>query len=108
MFTLKFQEKFFSLIVLGTYVLYFLILLGISSQAPVYLSYLEIFIKVYVSLFLIIRFNPFTFTKYNHLDRRIAFSAGLFLFSTSIISEFIKNYLDKIKNFIESKLKLFK
>jgi hypothetical protein len=100
MLALKIQEKIFSYIILSTYILYFIVLFGLSTQAPTYLSYLEIFIKIYVSLFLIIRFNPFTFTKFTYFDRRIAFSAGLFIFSTSIISELFKNYLDKIKNYM--------
>ena len=103
MITIKFQEKIFGYIIFSTYLLYFIVLFGLSTQAPTYLSYLEVFIKIYVSLFLIIRFNPFTNTKFTNLDRRIAFSAGLFIFSTSIISELIINYLDKIKKFIEIK-----
>ena len=103
MLALKLQEYMFSYIILSTYILYFIVLFGLSTQAPTYLSNLEVFIKIYVSLFLIFRFNPFTKTKFTNLDRRIAFSAGLFIFSTSIISELIKNYLDKIKMFIKSK-----
>lgn len=89
-----------------SYCLYFIAILGISTQAPIYLTYLEIIIKVYVSLFLIIRFNPFTNLIFTHLDKRIAFSAGVFLFSTSIVTQLIKNYLHFNKNFILNKLKI--
>lgn len=102
MFELKNQEKIFIFTIILSYILYFIAILGISTQAPVYLNYLEIIVKVYVSLFLIIRFNPFTTIQFTHLDRRIAFSAGLFLFSTSIISEIIKNNLDGIKTFFSN------
>ena len=105
MFELKNQEKIFIFTIALSYILYFIVILGISTQAPVYLNYLEMFVKVYVSLFLIIRFNPFSNLNFTHLDRRIAFSAGLFLFSTSIISEILKNYFDKIKSFIQFNLK---
>lgn len=104
MFELKNQEKIFIFTIILSYILYFIAILGISTQAPVYLNYLEIFIKVYVSLFLIIRFNPFTTINFTHLDRRIAFSAGLFLFSTSIINQILKNYFKKIKFFILEQL----
>ena len=105
MFELKVQEKIFVFTIILSYILYFIAILGVSTQAPIYLSYLEIFIKVYVSLFLIIRFNPFSHIKFTHLDRRIAFSAGVFLFSTSIINQFLKEYFKKVKNFILLELK---
>jgi hypothetical protein len=102
--SLSFQEKMFTYVIYSSYILYFIVLFGLSTQAPKYLDLLEIFIKIYVSLFLLIRFNPFRHVKFTDLDRRIAFSAGLFIFTTSVINEIIMHYVDVIKNNIKNKL----
>ena len=38
-------------------------MLGISSLAPEYLSYLRIFLKIYVALLLIYFYNPITYKE---------------------------------------------
>ena len=108
MFNLKIQEKIFIFVIYSSYILYFLALLGISTQIPKYLMYLEYFIKIYVSLFLIIRFNPFSDSIFTNLDRRIAFSAGLFIFTTSIINQFLINYINNFKNYFKKKWEFIK
>ena len=104
MFTISFQEKIFTYIIYTSYLLYFLSLLGISMNAGNYLNYLEYFIKIYVSLFLIIRFNPFRNITFTNLDRRIAFSAGLFILTTSLLNQFVGYYLDTVKNKLTQKM----
>lgn len=89
----KFQNTIFDFIVALTWILYILIALGLSATAPQYLDYLHSFIKIYVSLFLIYRFNPFRRIKLTNLDTKIAFSAGIFLLATTAIDGIIKNYL---------------
>jgi len=75
------------------YILYFAILIGMSSfNASQYLSDLQYYMKIYVSLFLIIRFNPFRRIEFTDLDRRISFLSGVFLF-TNLISQ---NWIEKI------------
>jgi hypothetical protein len=100
MWKLKFQEKIFTYVIYIIYILYFLSIFRLSSQAPEYLKYLHLFITNYICLFLIIRFNPFIKTTFNSLDRRVAFSAGLFIFTTSFINETLIYYYDEIKNSI--------
>jgi hypothetical protein len=94
---MKAQHELFSLLVYITWILYFVIFLGVSTQAPQYLDKLNYYVKIYVSLFLIFRFNPFRKVEFNELDREIAFSAGIFLFATTTIHTFLvtllKNYL---------------
>tara|TARA_Y100000741_G_scaffold296530_2_gene237275 strand:+ start:592 stop:891 length:300 start_codon:yes stop_codon:yes gene_type:complete len=53
------------------------------------------FLKTIVSLFLMIRFNPYGKFKFNKLDRKIVFSAALFLFSTTTVNDFIKYKFNK-------------
>jgi hypothetical protein len=48
--------------------------------------------KIYVSIFLIIRFNPFTQYEFNDLDRRFAFTSGMLILSTSAIAQLGEKY----------------
>jgi len=56
---------------------------------------------LYISLFLIYRFNPFRRVKFTGLDAKIAFSAGVFLLGTTAIDGIIKNYLSALKEYIQ-------
>lgn len=91
------QKHGFSVIIYLTWFLYFAILLGLSAKAPQYLNDLQYYVKMYVSLFLIVRFNPFTRVRFNELDGKIAFSAGVFLITTTAIDGLLQMYLDKLK-----------
>ena len=74
-----------------------LIALGLSATAPKYLSFLDYYVKIYVSLFLILRFNPFRHVKFTSLDKKIAFSAGVFiLFATTSINQTLISYINNI------------
>ena len=59
----KVQEHIFDITFVIIYVLYFVIALGLSATAPKYLAFLDYYVKIYVSLFLIWRFNPFINSK---------------------------------------------
>jgi hypothetical protein len=97
----KIQEHIFDFIFVIIYILYFVIGLGISATAPKYLFYLDYYVKIYVSLFLIWSFNPFNRRrKFTSLDRKISLTAGIFvLFSTTSINKIIIDYLKNILNF---------
>ena len=95
------QKHGFSIIIYLTWVLYFAILLGLSANAPQYLDDLQYYVKMYVSLFLIVRFNPFTRVRFNELDGKIAFSAGVFLITTTAINGLIQMYLEKLKGSLQ-------
>lgn len=79
------QMKAFDAVSIITVVLYIAIVFGLWSSAPEYLGDLQYYVKIYVALFLIYRFNPFRHVKFTSLDRRIAFSAGVFLLGTSLL-----------------------
>jgi hypothetical protein len=97
-----FQSQAFSFIMYLTWVLYFIILLGLSAKAPQYLNNLQYYVKIYVSLFLILRFNPFRQTRFTKLDASIAFSAGMFLITTTAIDKIVITYLKDIKAYLRS------
>jgi uncharacterized BrkB/YihY/UPF0761 family membrane protein len=71
--------------------------LGLSIYAPKYLHDLTSVLSLYVSLVLLWRFNPFRQKiKFNNLDRKIAFSAGLFMITTT----FLNKYIELIKHYV--------
>ena len=95
-----FQFRAFTLIIYVTWILYIVIALNLSVSAPEYLNYLQSFMKIYISLFLIYRFNPFRRVKFTELDSKIAFSSGLFLLGTTTIDNILTNYISSIKQYI--------
>ena len=95
----KVQEHIFDITFVIIYVLYFVIALGLSATAPKYLSFLDYYVKIYVSLFLIWRFNPFRNVKFKPLDKKIAFNAGFFvLFATTSINQKLISYFTTFFN----------
>ena len=95
-----FQLRVFTLIIYITWLLYIVIALNLSVSAPEYLNYLQSVMKIYISLFLIYRFNPFRSVKFTELDSKIAFSSGLFLLGTTAIDKILTNYISSIKQYI--------
>ena len=83
-----------------SFILYFVIAIGISANAPEYLGTLQSYTKLYVSLFLIWRFNPFRRVRFTELDGRIAFSAGIFLLTTTAFDSIVTYYLNSIKKVV--------
>jgi hypothetical protein len=101
--------KLYQLVYLyGTTLLYSIFLLtltGIVTFAPTHILTLQIFLKYYVCLFLIIQFNPFKKIKRISkkdidFERKIAFSAGMFLLLTSALTQVIYNKMGHLYNII--------
>lgn len=101
----SFQLKVYNTILITTYIIYFLALFGITLVNPLLVNKLEKIIQIYVSSFLIYRFNPFKTIAYNELDRKIAFSAGVFLFMTTSINSLLKYYITNFKTGIKTDIK---
>lgn len=93
------QNTIFNYIIFISYFLYILIALGVSAKAPQYLEDIQYWVKIYVSLFLIYRFNFLRKIQFTELDRKVAFSAGLFIFTTTIFNQILVTYLKEIKSF---------
>jgi len=91
------QHKLFDYVTFLTYFLYFVVALGLSASAPQYLDDLLFYTKLYISLFLIYRFNPFRQTKFTPLDAKIAYNAGIFLLITVAFNSILKIYIDLFK-----------
>ena len=90
------QYNAFIIFICISWALYILIALGVSTTAPQYLGSLQSVVKIYVSLFLIVRFNPFRNVTFTKLDTKIAFTSGLFLLATTAVD----TYLQQIKQYV--------
>lgn len=103
-------ENLFSISIFLLYVLYFLILFNIYENSNIklqeHLENLKFFLKVFVCSILIIRFNPiFDKNKFTEFDRRLVFSASLFLLGTTTFTDYIgyKDYiLYQFRNILQS------
>jgi len=96
------KEEIFTYAIYLTYFFYIVIALGLSQTAPIYLQYLDSFIRNFVSLFLIIQFNPFNnIAEFTQFDRKMAFSAGVFTFATSSVNQLLMYSFNKVKTTIK-------
>jgi hypothetical protein len=75
------------------YILYFVIAFGLNDNAPQYLSWISAVFLVYLSTFLILRFNPWRNTKFTEFDKTVAYNAGLQLLLSTIIAQSLITYL---------------
>jgi hypothetical protein len=97
----KYQEHLFNIVIYASYFLIIITALGLSETAPKYLSILDYYIRIYICLFLMWRFNPLrTHYEFTDLDRKIAFSAGAFILTTTALNQ----YLEDIKQYITNRL----
>lgn len=95
----KYQEMLFNFVIYVTYILVVVSTVGLSENAPRYLSIIDYYIRIYICLFLIWRFNPLrTSYEFTDLDRKIAFSAGVFILTTTALNQ----YVNEIKEYVSS------
>jgi len=96
----KWHQKLYYLLSYFSIFLYIVAFIGFSFNAPKYLLLLQEIMKIYISVILILRFNPYykiEFNKNNYeFDRKLAFSSGVFLLLTTGITTYIRSFLDKI------------
>ena len=89
-----FGENIFLYILYGSWIIYFISLIGTFKFDIQYLDILREILKVYVALFLIIQFNPYKKERMmSKFDKQIVFQAGIFLFFTSILGGIVKTYV---------------
>lgn len=95
-----FQEHLFDLFVFISYFLIILSSLGLSYIAPKFLNSLDYYVRIYICLFLMWRFNPFRdIDRFTELDRKVAFSAGLFIITTTALNKYLVQFKEYIKHF---------
>jgi hypothetical protein len=86
--------------ILSTYIFYIGAIIGVAFINPKWYRMLDNIMKLYVGLFLFIRFNPFRDdVKFTKLDREISFHAGAFILSMLLVNSAFASYIpDSIKN----------
>lgn len=94
----KYQNYFFNTFIFISYLLLFLSIFGFPQFSMKYLPIIDYYIRIYICLFLIIRFNPLRYNyEFTELDRKIAFSAGLLILTTSALNTYIEIIKEKSK-----------
>ena len=95
------SENIFLYILYGSWIIYFISLIGTFSFGIQYLDILREVLKIYVALFLIIQFNPYKNERMmSHFDKQIAFHAGIFLFFASVLGGIVKHYIPATNKFL--------
>jgi len=99
----KYQNTFFNIFIITSYILILISYLGYYTTAQSYLITIDYYIRIYICLFLIWRFNPFRkLDNFNVLDRKIAFSAGLFILTTTAFNNYLIQFQNRIRNILHS------
>jgi len=87
-----------------TFIIFILLFLGIIQKEPTYVSQVIFVFKVFISLYLMYRFNDFRKNvKFTELDRKVSFLAGTYLLLFSF-ADLIHAYSLKIKEFLKPHL----
>ena len=89
-----------------SYALFGLALTGVLTVDPRYVSTLQTGIKYYVCAFLLLRFNPLTHkparsAQTAEFDRKMAFSAGVFLLLTTAVTSVAASYVARARATVE-------
>lgn len=79
---IKKHNKWFNILLYSTYLLYGVVLLGLSSSAPKYLEILNFIFQLYVAIILILRFRN---RSKNDFDGKIGYNGGLLLLWITLI-----------------------
>ena len=91
----NFFKKVFLYSLYSSYILYFIVLIGIGGFAPQYLDYIRTFLKYYVGTILVILYNPITYKQkeFKDFDRKLVFSAGIFILLSTTALSAMEEYL---------------
>ncbi len=90
---------FYYFLVSILYTIYIVTFLGIYYVNPEYSKYLSIFIRLFISIFLLIRFNPFSKLVINTNDSILISASAFFLLINTGVTEYLYNYVNnKIEN----------
>lgn len=80
------------------YIFYIIIFFGTNTTNAIkYLSIISLCVKTYISLFLIINFNPWRETKFTRLDKDVAFNAGIQLLLNTAVADTMVAYLENLE-----------
>ena len=88
-FLYNIQDKLFNVFIFLSWILIIISAFGFSDTTK-YTYYLNYYVSIYICLFLMWRFHPFKKRyEFTNLDRKITFSASLFIFTTTILNQYL-------------------
>ena len=88
-----------------SWLIFILLIIGYFKTPPAFFVTFTFFVKVFIALFLIYRFNSYrTKITFTELDRKIAFSAGCFILLFSF-TDYVAVFTNELKSFV-SKIEL--
>ena len=87
------QNIIFDIAIFTWYALFALTHFGHFKGTAYYLDALNVAIKLYISLFLIWRFNDFRNVEFTKLDKKIIFNGALYLLMSTVL---VKIIIDKL------------
>jgi len=92
--------SYYNILLTLVHISYIFSFIGVSLVAPQYIVWLRNILQLYISIFLLYKFNPFKNKKIilDNVDTNIIFNAAILLFTSSIIGEYIKYRYESIKN----------
>jgi len=97
------QERLFDGFIIFTYFFYITsFVLGLMVINPAIYEYMDYFVKLYVGVFLIWRYNPYRTTKFTHLDRKLSFHAGIFIVMTLAVRSIIQYLFPNDKELVDN------
>jgi len=101
---LKWHQKLYMYGTMVSIIFFILSIIGISYDHFKYIPTLQFILKLYVSIILIIHFNPYTEYKKSDVqqrfDRKLAFTAGIFLLLTTSFINSLEYYIKNTKDII--------
>jgi len=104
-----FQENAFDYIFYLLYTLIVISALGFSESVQKYIEDIDYYVRIYICLFLMWRFNPLrTSYEFTNLDAKIAFTAGIFILTTTALNQYITNIKDKATNKVKNIITKYK
>lgn len=90
----KIQDVLLTGFIIFSYASLVLYALGRPLLSPHTMQLINEYVQVYLVIFLLLRFHPFRHhlrVPFTELDRKVVFSAALFLLSTSILNRYVSN-----------------
>lgn len=98
-------ETVFTYTVLMLNIAYIGVAVGLLSKKPEILDKIDYSVKVFISVFLVWRFNPLFPAKFTEFDRKVVFSAGTFLLTVTIVDYYLSEYVKSAKQTAKSVVK---
>jgi len=95
MISYKIQDTLFNLFIVISYILLALIISGYKN-ANNYLQIIDYYVKIIICITLIYKFNRFRTSKFTDLDRKLAYSAGIMLLTTTTINQLVLSKFSKV------------